>query len=75
MFGILLTILIITGILFVGAVMLMTPKGGLGAGIAGVGWGGEYGSKKSLETTLKKVALISGSIFVVVSLILPYYTY
>ncbi|USN54380.1 MAG: preprotein translocase subunit SecG [Candidatus Peribacteria bacterium] len=70
--SLLILILIIAGILFVGSVMLMTPKGGLGMGIAGVGGGNEYGSKKSVETTLKKVAIVSSLAFVVVSLFLPY---
>jgi hypothetical protein len=33
---------------------------------------GEYGSKKSLEGKLKKVALVSIIIFVATALILPY---
>jgi len=36
--------------------------------------GSEYGSKKSIETTLKKVAIVTAVIFVVVSLILPYFS-
>jgi protein translocase SecG subunit len=74
MFWILVTLLVIAGLLFVWAVMLMTPKWWLWAGIAGIGGWWEYWSKKSLETTLKKVAVVSGSVFVIVSLLLPYYT-
>jgi preprotein translocase subunit SecG len=34
--------------------------------------GNEYGSKKTLENKLKKVALVSGILFLIASLILPY---
>ncbi len=64
--------LILAGIVFIGSVLLMSPKGGLGLGIGGMAWGNEYGSKKTLENKLKKVALISGLVFLIVSLILPY---
>lgn len=50
----------------------MSPKGGLGLGIGWMAGGGDYGSKKTLETKLKKAAIISGAIFVVASLVLPY---
>ncbi len=50
----------------------MTPKGGLGLGIGGAAGSNEYGSKKSIETTLKKVALISAILFCVTALFLPY---
>lgn len=52
--------------------MLMSPKGWLGLGIGGMAGGNEYGSKKTLENKLKKVALITGVLFLLVSLILPY---
>ncbi|MFA6256084.1 MAG: preprotein translocase subunit SecG [Candidatus Absconditabacterales bacterium] len=68
----LIIVLILTGIAFVGSVMLMSPKGGLGLGIGGMAGGNEYGSKKTLENKLKKVALITGVLFLLVSLILPY---
>lgn len=60
-----------SGLIFVGSVMLQSAKGGLGA----IGWAsgsGDYASKKSLETTLKKVSWISGTIFVVVALLMPF---
>ncbi|MEI7562169.1 MAG: hypothetical protein WCJ39_00090 [bacterium] len=41
-------------------------------GIGGLSGANEYGSKKSLETKLKKVAVISVVIFVLIALILPY---
>ena len=54
----------------------MNPKGGgIGMGIwgmAGSAGGNEYGSKKSIEGTLKKVATISAILFVGVSLIIPF---
>jgi preprotein translocase subunit SecG len=50
----------------------MSPTGGLGLGIGGMAGGNEYGSKKTLENKLKKVALVSGVAFLLASLILPY---
>lgn len=68
----LIIVLVLAGITFVWSVLLMSPKGWLGLGIGGMAWGNEYGSKKTLENKLKKAALISGSIFLVCSLVLPY---
>jgi len=34
--------------------------------------GNEYGSKKSLEGKVKKIATVAGIIFLVASLLLPY---
>lgn len=50
----------------------MTPKGGLGLGIGGAAGSNEYGSKKSIESSLKKVALVAGILFCVTALFLPY---
>ncbi len=71
--SILITILIVSGILFLFSVMMMSPKGWLGIWIAGSagGWW-EYWSKKSIEWTLKKLAIITSIIFIITSLILPY---
>ena len=44
---------------------------GLG-GSAGVGSSNEYGSKKSIEGTLKKVATVAAILFVGISLFLPF---
>ncbi len=64
--------MVLSGIVFVGSVLLMSPKGGLGAAIGWI-WGSEeYGSKKSMEWKLKKVAIVSVVIFVIIALILPY---
>ena len=68
----LIVIMILAGIVFLGSVLLMSPKGGIGLGIGGLSGGNEYGSKKSLETKLKKVAVISIALFVLIALILPY---
>ncbi len=68
----LIIIMIITGILLVGSVLLMSPKGWLGLWLGGVSNAGEYGSKKTVEWTLKKVALISSIIFAISALLLPY---
>jgi len=68
----LIVILVLAGIAFIWSVLLMSPKGWLWLGIGGMAGGNEYGSKKTLENKLKKVALISGIIFLLISLILPY---
>lgn len=68
----LIIVLILSWITFVGSVLLMSPKGGLGLGIGGMAWGNEYGSKKTLESKLKKTALVSGVLFLITSVILPY---
>ena len=50
----------------------MSPKGWLGLGIGWMAGGNEYGSKKTLENKLKVAALVSGGIFLVISIVLPY---
>jgi hypothetical protein len=50
----------------------MSPKWWLWAAISGIGGSDEYGSKKSLEWKLKKVAIITSIAFWVIVLILPY---
>ena len=74
MFTALIILLILTGIVFVSSVLLQSPKGGgIGMGIGGASAGGnEYGSKKTMEGKLKKIALISGILFVIIVLFLPY---
>ncbi len=69
--SILITVLIISGILFVASVMLMSPKWWLWI-IAWFSWSNEYWSKKSVETTLKKTAYITAIIFIICALFLPY---
>lgn len=71
---ILIIVFLIAGIIFSGSVLLMNPKGGLWFGIwwAIWWWSNEYGSKKSVETSLKTTAQIAGIILVLSALILPY---
>lgn len=66
--------MILVGIIFIVSVLLQSPKGGgIGMGIGGASAGGnEYGSKKTMEGKLKKIALISGILFVIIVLFLPY---
>ena len=68
----LIILMILVGIVFVTSVLLMSPKWWLGAAISGIGWGDEYGSKKSLEWKLKKIAIVTSIVFWVIVLILPY---
>ncbi len=68
----LIILLIVSWIIFVWSVLLMSPKGWLGSAIGGIWGSDEYWSKKSLEWKLKKIALVTSIIFVVISLILPY---
>ena len=65
-------VLIISGILFTGSVLMMSAKGGLGMGIGGASGTGDYGSKKSIETKLKKTATISFVVFMAIVIFLPY---
>jgi len=68
----LLILIILSWIVFIFSVLLMTPKGGLGFGVWWITTSNEYGSKKSLETTLKKSAIVSILVFTVSSMIYPY---
>lgn len=74
MYTVMLILLILAGIVFIGSVLLQSPKGGgIWMGIGGASAGGnEYGSKKTMEGKLKKIALISGILFVIIVLFLPY---
>lgn len=65
-------IMIIAGTLLIWSVLLMSPKGWLWLGLGWISNSGEYGSKKTIEGTLKKVALISSIVFAISALILPY---
>lgn len=68
----LIVLLVLAWIAFVTSVLLMSPKGGMGLWIGWMAGWNEYGSKKTLETKFKKVALVSAILFIVVSVILPY---
>lgn len=70
--GFLLFILILSGIIAAGSIMLMAPKWWLGVIGGMISWSNEYWSKKSLESTLKKVAIVASIIFVIVCIIYPY---
>ncbi len=72
MTSLLLTIIILSGFMFILSVMLMAPKGGLGFGVGGMSTSNEYGSKKSLEWTLKKSAILSIVVFTVCAMLYPY---
>jgi protein translocase SecG subunit len=69
----LLIILLLSGALMSFAILLMAPKGGLGFGLGG-GFAGsnEYGTKKSIEGGLKKLATVSAVIFIICSLVYPF---
>lgn len=72
MYGLLIAVMLVSWAVFVGSVLLMSPKGGLGAMMGGIGQGAEYGSKKTLEGKIKKVALAMAIIFVLSVLCIPY---
>lgn len=69
---ILIAVMLISWVLFIGSVLLMTPKGWVGFWIWGAENTNEYGSKKSIETTLKKVAAVTSVIFVATVLFMPF---
>lgn len=72
MTSLLLIIIILTGFMFILSIMLMAPKGGLGFGVGGMSTSNEYGSKKSLEWTLKKSAIFSLVLFTISAMLYPY---
>lgn len=66
-------VMLITGIALTWSVLLMSPKGGIGFGIWGASAGSnEYGSQKSIESTLKTVATISAVVMVICVILRPY---
>lgn len=62
----------ISGIITVWAIMLMSPKWWLWIWLWGVQSNNEYGSKRSIEWSLKKAATICSIIFIACVLFLPY---
>lgn len=71
--NILIAVMLVSWTLFILSVLLMSPKWWVGFGI----WwasesSNEYWSKKSIETTLKKVAIITSVIFIISVISLPY---
>lgn len=74
MIKVILSILIIfTWLIFMLAVLLMAPKWGIWFWITGISWSNEYWSKKSIENTLKKIAIISWILFIFLVFIYPYF--
>lgn len=65
-------IMILSGALFILSVLLMTPKWGLWFWITGMATSNEYSSKKSVESTLKKTAIISIILFTLSAIVYPY---
>jgi protein translocase SecG subunit len=68
----LLIIMLLSWALMTFAILLMAPKGWLGFGLGGFAGNNEYGTTKSLETGLKKLATITSIIFVITALIYPF---
>lgn len=68
----LLVLMISSGIIMSIAILLMAPKGGLWFGLGWMGGSNEYGTKKSIEWSLKTVATIWAILFVLSSLIYPF---
>ncbi|GHW02671.1 hypothetical protein AGMMS50249_4570 [candidate division SR1 bacterium] len=66
----------VLGLVIVTSILMMNPKdGGIGMGIGGAaagGGGNEYGSKKTMEGKIKKVALIASILLMLVCLFLPF---
>ena len=65
-------LLIFSGVIFMISIALMTPKGWIWFWVGGMATSNEYGSKKSLEWTLKKSAIISIVIFTSCAIVYPY---
>lgn len=72
MHQLLMLALYISGIITIGSIMLMSPKWGLGVWLWGVQSSNEYGSKRSIEWSLKRAATICSIIFIACVLFLPY---
>lgn len=68
-------ILIISGLASAISIMMMSPKWGLWFGVSGVSGAStnEYGSKKSLEHGIKRIAIIATVVFVCTCLLYPYF--
>ena len=72
---VLIALLLIIGIIFVGSVLLQSPKwGGIGMwiGWASAGWSNEYWSKKTMEWKLKIISLCCAILFVAIVVVYPY---
>lgn len=71
--SVLIIALVILWCVFMASVLMMSPKWWiwLWIGWFSAGWN-EYGSKKSIEWKLKIAAMISGILFVLVCIFLPF---
>jgi len=65
-------IMILSGIVFMITIALMTPKWWIWFWVGGMTTSNEYWSKKSMEWTLKKSAIISIAIFTACAIVYPY---
>ena len=70
--AILITIMVLSWIVFIGSVLMMSPKWWIWMWIGGLSWSNEYWSKKSIESKLKQIAVVSWIIFALTVLVLPY---
>ncbi len=65
-------IMILSGIVFMITIALMTPKWWIWFWVGGMATSNEYWSKKSMEWTLKKSAIVSILIFTTCAIVYPY---
>lgn len=65
-------LMILSWIIFMIAIALMTPKWWIWFWVGGMTTSNEYWSKKSMEWTLKKTAIISIIVFTVCAIVYPY---
>ncbi len=65
-------IMILSGLIFMVTIALMTPKWWIWFWVGGMTTSNEYWSKKSMEWTLKKSAIISILIFTTCAIVYPY---
>lgn len=65
--------LVVLWCVFMGCVLMMSPKWWIGLGIGWFSaWGNEYWSKKSMEWKLKIIATVTAILFVGVCLFIPF---
>lgn len=72
MITLLFTLMVLSGIVLIGSILLMAPKWWLWFWVGGMNTSNEYGSKKSLEWTLKASAIFSVLIFTLCAIVYPY---
>lgn len=70
---VLIIAMVVLWCIFITSVLLMSPKWGIGLWIWWASaWWNEYWSKKSMEWKLKIVATVSGILFVLACMFLPF---